>query len=155
MHPEGWAARLLAMPRSRAWRETGSPASPEIRHDCVAAPGVALAAVGTGHGRAFCGRRGADAIILDLEDSVPASEKPRARELVPAAAATVSRGGADVVVGINRPWRQALCDIEVAVGPEGRRWPCPKPTGADHVRTIAEVVDEFEAERRMAAGRPA
>ena len=30
--------------------------------------------------------RGADAIILDLEDSVPESEKARARTLVPAAA---------------------------------------------------------------------
>ena len=46
-------------------------------------------------------RRGADAIILDLEDSVAASEKDRARELVPEAAMIVSRGGADVVVRIN------------------------------------------------------
>ena len=48
-------------------------------------------------------RRGADAIILDLEDSVAASEKERARGLVPEAAALVSRGGADVVVRLNRP----------------------------------------------------
>src|ERR1051326_4665143 len=43
-------------------------------------------------------RRGADAIILDLEDAVAASEKERARMLVPDAAKIVSRGGADVVV---------------------------------------------------------
>jgi citrate lyase subunit beta / citryl-CoA lyase len=47
-------------------------------------------------------RRGADAIILDLEDSVAASEKDRARTLIPEAAEIVSRGGADVVVRINR-----------------------------------------------------
>ena len=33
-------------------------------------------------------RRGADAIILDLEDAVAASEKDRARTLVPEAAPT-------------------------------------------------------------------
>jgi len=37
-------------------------------------------------------RRGADAIILDLEDSVAASEKDRARTLVPEAAEIASRG---------------------------------------------------------------
>ena len=36
-------------------------------------------------------RRGADAIILDLEDSVAGSEKERARTLVPEAAEIVSR----------------------------------------------------------------
>ena len=62
-------------------------------------------------------RRGADAIILDLEDSVAASEKERARTLVPEAAEIVSRGGADVVVRINRPLRLAVRDIEAVVGP--------------------------------------
>jgi citrate lyase subunit beta / citryl-CoA lyase len=47
------------------------------------------------HGAA---RRGADAIILDFEDSVAASEKDRARTMVPEVAEIVSRGGADVVV---------------------------------------------------------
>lgn len=36
--------------------------------------------------------RGADAIMLDLEDSVPVSEKAAAREAVTAAAAQVRRG---------------------------------------------------------------
>jgi hypothetical protein len=48
-------------------------------------------------------RRGAVAIILDLEDSVAATEKERARALVPKAAEIVSRGSADVVIRINRP----------------------------------------------------
>ena len=41
--------------------------------------------------------RGADCIQVDLEDSVPAADKDRARTLVPAVAARVRRGGADVV----------------------------------------------------------
>ena len=40
--------------------------------------------------------RGADVIQLDLEDSVPPSEKAAARKLIEKAAARVRRGGADV-----------------------------------------------------------
>ena len=97
-------------------------------------------------------RRGADAIILDLEDSVPESQKERARGLIQDAAAKVSRGGADVTVRINRPWRQTLRDLEAAVSPRVRALLCPKIASADHVRMIAEVVGELEAERGMTPG---
>ena len=97
-------------------------------------------------------RRGADAIILDLEDSVAASEKPRARQLVGEAAGIVSQGGADVVVRINRPWRLAVRDLEAVVGPQVLALALPKVDSAEHVRTIAEIVGELEAERGMAAG---
>ena len=97
-------------------------------------------------------RRGADAIILDLEDSVAASEKERARTLVPEVAAIVSRGGADVVVRINRPLRMAVRDIEAAVGPGVLALALPKTDSADHVRLLAEIVGEVEAERGMMPG---
>lgn len=96
--------------------------------------------------------RGADALILDLEDSVPLAEKPRGRELLQDAAATVAKNGADVVVRINRPWRQALQDIEAAVSPAVQALMLTKVASAEHVRMIAEVVGEIEAERGMAAG---
>jgi citrate lyase subunit beta/citryl-CoA lyase len=96
--------------------------------------------------------RGADALILDLEDSVPAGEKQRGRELLQHAAVTVARHGADVVVRINRPWRQALRDIEAAVSPAVQALMLTKVESADHVRMIAEIVDELEAERGMVAG---
>jgi citrate lyase subunit beta/citryl-CoA lyase len=92
-------------------------------------------------------RRGADAIILDLEDSVAASEKERARTLVPEAAEIVSRGGADVVVRINRPLRLAVRDIEAAIGPRVLALALPKTDSAEHVRLVAEIVDDLEAER--------
>src|SRR6266851_5480383 len=97
-------------------------------------------------------RRGADAIILDLEDSVAASEKERARILVPEAAGIVSRGGADVVVRINRPLRMAVRDIEAAVGPGVFALALPKTDSAEHVQLLAEIVDEVEAERGIAPG---
>jgi citrate lyase subunit beta/citryl-CoA lyase len=97
-------------------------------------------------------RRGADAIILDLEDSVPESEKPRARTLIQAAAAKVSRGGADVTVRLNRPWRQCLQDLEAAVSPAVRALLLPKIMSADHIKLIVEVIDELEVERGMPRG---
>jgi citrate lyase subunit beta / citryl-CoA lyase len=97
-------------------------------------------------------RRGADAIILDLEDSVAALEKARAREMVPQAAGIVSRGGADVVVRINRPLRLAVRDIEASVGPGVLALALPKVDSPEHVQLLAEIVDEVEAERGVAPG---
>ncbi len=50
--------------------------------------------------------RGADAIILDLEDSIPEPEKARARRLVRESLPVVARGGADVIVRINKPYAE-------------------------------------------------
>src|SRR5213078_1340044 len=97
-------------------------------------------------------RRGADAIILDLEDSVAASEKERARTLVPEAAEIVSRGGADVVVRLNRPVRMTVRDLEAVIGPRVQAVALPKAEGAEHVRLVAEVIDELEAERGIPIG---
>jgi HpcH/HpaI aldolase/citrate lyase family len=97
-------------------------------------------------------RRGADAITLDLEDSVAASEKERARAFVPEAAEIVSRGAADVVVRINRPLRLAVRDIETSVGPGVLALALPKVDSPEHVRLLAEIIDEVEAERGMAPG---
>jgi len=97
-------------------------------------------------------KRGADAVILDLEDSVPVSEKPRARSLLQGAAETVARGGADVVVRINRPLRMAIADIEAAVSPRIAALALPKVESAEHLRLLAEVIDEIESERGMAPG---
>ena len=97
-------------------------------------------------------RRGADAIILDLEDAVAASEKERARTLVPEAAKIVSRGGADVVVRINRPLRMTVRDLEAVIGPGVQAIAMPKAESAQHVQLIAEIIDELEAERGMPPG---
>lgn len=97
-------------------------------------------------------RRGADAIILDLEDAVAASEKERARTLVPEAANIVSRGGADVVVRVNRPLRMTVRDLEATIGPGVSAIALPKAESAQHVQLVSEVIDELEAERGMPIG---
>jgi citrate lyase subunit beta/citryl-CoA lyase len=95
-------------------------------------------------------KRGADAIILDLEDSIPLADKERARGLVPEAARIVASRGADVVVRVNRPWRMVVRDLEAAVGPGVAALALPKIESAEHVQAIAEIVDELELERGMA-----
>ncbi|ETR76108.1 host specificity protein [Afipia sp. P52-10] len=97
-------------------------------------------------------QRGADAYILDLEDSVPEAEKPRGRTLIHAAAKEVSKAGADVVVRINRPWHQAFLDIEASVGPGVLALMCPKTESPEHLQVIAELLDTFEAQRGMPVG---
>ena len=97
-------------------------------------------------------KRGADAIILDLEDAVAASEKERARGLVPEAAKIVSRGGADVVVRLNRPMRMTVRDLEAVIGPGVQAVALPKAESAQHVQLIAEIIDELEAERGIPIG---
>src|SRR5437660_2514683 len=97
-------------------------------------------------------RRGADAIILDLEDAVAASEKDRARTLVPEAAKIVAQGGADVVVRINRPMRMTVRDLEAVIGPGVHTIALPKAESAQHVQLVSEIIDELEAERGMPVG---
>jgi citrate lyase subunit beta/citryl-CoA lyase len=97
-------------------------------------------------------RRGADAIIVDLEDSVPIAERPAARRDLITTAENVARGGADVIVRINRPWRQAMLDLEAAINPLVTALAVTKVDSADHIRLVGEIVSELEAERGMVVG---
>ena len=84
--------------------------------------------------------RGADVIQLDLEDSVPASEKDRARTLVEAAAARVKRGGADVIVRINRPLSMTVRDLTI-------RCETPRATTTDRPsRDVRAIVPSLPSE---------
>jgi citrate lyase subunit beta/citryl-CoA lyase len=96
--------------------------------------------------------RGADAIILELEDAVAPAEKMRARTLVTSAAAVVGQAGADVLVRINRPWRLAFRDLEAVVDASVRGLVLPKVDAPEHVQAIAEMVSELERERGLSPG---
>ena len=96
--------------------------------------------------------RGADAIKIDLEDAVAPQEKPRARTLVRDAAKLVAKGGADVLVRINRPMRMAVADLEASVWPEVQGLVLPKVESADHISFLSEMITELEVERGMVPG---
>src|SRR5689334_1184031 len=88
--------------------------------------------------------RGADVIQLDLEDSVPPAQKEHARTLVEKAAARVRRGGADVVVRINRPLSLAVRDLESSICPDVDGIGVTKADSASHVKLLDELVSELE-----------
>jgi citrate lyase subunit beta/citryl-CoA lyase len=96
---------------------------------------------------------GADAVQLDLEDAVAASEKDVARRALVSAARRVGREGADVTVRINRPWRLAVRDLEEAVVPEIDAIACPMVDSAEHIQALCDIVSELESERGLEIGR--
>jgi len=96
--------------------------------------------------------RGADAIILDLEDSVSPAEKAAARSAVAAAASAVGQAGTDVLVRINRELHWAVEDIAASVGPAVMGLVLPKVMGPEHVRLLSEVVAAREIARGLAPG---
>ena len=96
--------------------------------------------------------RCADAIILDLEDSVPLAKKVAAREHLLAAASQVGVNGADVVVRINSNLRLAAADLEAAIDLSVQAICVPKVSGASQVQWLDECITELEVERGIPVG---
>jgi citrate lyase subunit beta/citryl-CoA lyase len=96
--------------------------------------------------------RGADAIVLDLEDSIPPTEKDRARTLVKDAIPLVGRGGADVLVRINRPWHLAEQDLGAVVWPGLAGINYPKPEDPEELRQVDSELTRLEEARGIRVG---
>lgn len=96
--------------------------------------------------------RGADAYILDLEDSVPSSAKEVARHMIAADAAQVSRAGAAVIVRVNQPLPETERDLHAAIGTGVNAIVLPKVSDPDYVRAATKTIDLIEAQRGMRAG---
>ncbi len=96
--------------------------------------------------------RSADAIILDLEDSVPLDQKDFARAQLASAAAQVAQNGADVVVRINRPLSLAARDIEEAVSAAVAALSLPKVESAGQIHLLDELVTEVEIAKGLQPG---
>jgi len=99
--------------------------------------------------------RGADAYILDLEDSVPLEQKLEARECVIPAAKTVSQNGAAALVRINLDSRFAMGDIESAVDESVSAIVIPKVESAGQVREFSQRITELERARSIDIGHTA
>jgi citrate lyase subunit beta/citryl-CoA lyase len=96
--------------------------------------------------------RGADCIVMDLEDSVPLTEKETARALVKESIPVVGKGGGDVAVRVNRPISQATLDLEASIWPGLTCVALPKVESADEVHVRADIITELERRRGIAAG---
>ena len=96
--------------------------------------------------------RGADAIVLDLEDSVPTQEKASARHLVKDAIPLAGRGGAEVLVRVNNDPALIADDIDAAVHPGLDGLSIPKAEAAAQIHAIVAQVERLEKSRGIAPG---
>jgi len=95
-------------------------------------------------------KRTTDAIQLDLEDACPPDLKESARMQIGTMAARAVAQGYDVIVRVNRPWRQLVRDIEACVHPAVQAITLPKVSDAGMVKAVAEIIEECE----IVAGLP-
>lgn len=96
--------------------------------------------------------RGADALILDLEDALPADAKVAGRAAAQVWIERLAGLGQDVVVRINTPWLMAVADLDAVVRPGLKALLVPKAEDAGQLSVIAAMVGELEAERGLPAG---
>lgn len=97
-------------------------------------------------------QRRADAVVLDLEDSVPPAEKAQARKLLKEAVELVGRGGADVLVRVNNEPEFLNADIEAAVMPGLHALFVPKIETPEDVRSLEERITFLEKEKGIEEG---
>ena len=95
----------------------------------------------------------ADIITLDLEDSVPPAEKPKARELTRENLKYAGSGGSTVYVRINN-WETLMTNDDLeAIVHEGLSGVClAKCGGPDHVQRLDWKLEELERRRGLKVG---
>ena len=93
--------------------------------------------------------RGADAVILDLEDAVPVHAKVGARAALPDAIATLTAQGQQVVVRINSTWRDVMADLEAALQPGVTAIMVPGCERVERLTILWEMIAELAAEREL------
>ncbi len=92
--------------------------------------------------------RGADAIILDLEDAVPAAEKDRARAGLAETIATVGQNGARVFVRINNEPELLKKDAEAACLAGAYGLYLPKSREARAISDLSAYLTPIERQAR-------
>jgi citrate lyase subunit beta/citryl-CoA lyase len=95
----------------------------------------------------------ADALILDLEDSVPPVQKVEAREIVRSKLAFLAEQKQRTWVRINRsPHLYDFEDIQAVVGPHVEGIVISKPMGPEDIDTVSAMLSEAEYRKGVAVG---
>jgi citrate lyase subunit beta/citryl-CoA lyase len=135
----GWPARPAAAAR-------GEGAGGPVRRSVLIVPANVPRFVGRAH------LRQADAVMLDLEDSVPPDQKEAARAALAEAIPSVGRGGADVLVRINKPFELAIDDLDAAVRPGLAAIGFPKAESGTEIAVLDGLIRERELRRGLRPG---
>jgi citrate lyase subunit beta/citryl-CoA lyase len=96
--------------------------------------------------------RGADAIMLDLEDAVPAKEKENARKRIKDSLSLAARGGAEVFVRVNKDPALLPQDLSASVYPGLKGIALPKAETTEEVQNLEAKVAQLEEERGVESG---
>ena len=97
--------------------------------------------------------QGADALVLDLEDSIAPSRKDDARATLASASARLARSGLPILVRVNHDPVLLEPDLVAAVRPEVSGIKLPKIETADQVRQCAAIVARAEQAAGLPPGR--
>jgi len=97
--------------------------------------------------------RGADVVVLDLEDAVPPGEKAAARGLVKDALGRVGRGGADVIVRVNNDPEHLEPDLHAAVIPGLHGIFLPKIESREEIQRVEAIISDLEDKRAIPRGK--
>ena len=109
------------------------------------------------HNSAFTAKaagRGADAVILDLEDGTPPHQKAAARAGLADAAGRLQAQGAAALVRVNRSWPLAWRDLEAAVAANAAAILLPKVDEVASIRVIDAFLEELEADAGLLSKIP-
>lgn len=93
------------------------------------------------------GQRGADVVIIDLEDAVPENAKSEARDGLAKWVPEIKKGGCQVYVRVNQSDR-LLDDAIAAVTANADALYIPKVSSVDSLVHLAEGLSGHEADRR-------
>ncbi len=96
--------------------------------------------------------RNADAVVLDLEDSVPVSEKVATRAVLKEAITSAGRGGSDVLVRVNHTDELLRGDVESSVWPGLDGIFFPKVETGEQVRALDLLLADLEKKRGIPQG---
>jgi citrate lyase subunit beta/citryl-CoA lyase len=96
--------------------------------------------------------RDADAVVLDMEDSVPPAEKASARTLVRNALPLVARGGAEVMVRINNDPALMVEDVDASVNPGLDGLSVPKAESPEQIAMLSAQLERLERLQGLPAG---
>ena len=95
----------------------------------------------------------ADALILDLEDSVPPSEKDSARKMAAAAIKELTSAGQEVFVRINSlQTNDVVPDIKAVITSRLRGIVLPKSESVDDIRRADTLIENAEKEAGLDVG---
>lgn len=97
--------------------------------------------------------RNADAVVLDLEDSVPVSEKVATRAVLKEAILLAGGGGSDVLVRVNNTEELLKGDVEACVWPGLDGIFFPKVETGQQVRDLDQLITELEQKRGIPPGQ--